>query len=76
MMVKFSPSDITTEVKSIEMHHESLPQANPGDNVGFNIKGVTVKDLRRGFVCSDSKNDPGRDCLDFTAQVIVLNHPG
>jgi len=42
MMVKFSPSDLTTEVKSIEMHHEMLEKAEPGDNVGFNIKGISV----------------------------------
>ena len=76
MTVKFSPSDITTEIKTIEMHHEVLPQANPGDNVGFNVKGVTVKDLRRGFVCSDTNDKPAQCCVDFSAQVIVLNHPG
>lgn len=62
MQVKFSPSDITTEVKSIEMHHEVLEEAKPGDNVGFNIKGVTVKDLKRGYVCSDSQNKPAKCC--------------
>lgn len=58
------------------MHHEILERADPGDNVGFNIKGVTVKDLRRGYVCSDNKDDPARECIDFTAQVIILKHPG
>jgi len=43
MVVTFSPANITTEVKSVEMHHESLPEASPGDNVGFNIKNVSVK---------------------------------
>ena len=76
MTVKFSPSGIKTEVKSIEMHHEMLDKAEPGDNVGFNIKGVTVKDIRRGFVCSDANNDPAFECVDFTATVIVMNHPG
>ncbi|KAJ5074835.1 elongation factor 1-alpha 1 [Anaeramoeba ignava] len=57
-IVTFAPCMITTEVKSIEMHHESLPEALPGDNVGFNIKGVAVKDLRRGYVCGDAKTDP------------------
>lgn len=76
MVVKFSPSDITSEVKSIEMHHEHLEKAEPGDNVGFNIKNVPVKDLKRGFVCSDTKNDPAQECESFEAQVIVLNHPG
>jgi elongation factor 1-alpha len=76
MNVIFAPSGITTEVKSVEMHHESLPQAVPGDNVGFNVKNIAVKDLRRGFVCGDVKDDPPQECSDFTAQVIVLNHPG
>jgi elongation factor 1-alpha len=76
MVVTFAPAMITTEVKSIEMHHESLPEANPGDNIGFNIKNVAVKDLRRGFVCGDSKNDPPAETDFFNAQVIILNHPG
>jgi elongation factor 1-alpha len=76
MVVTFAPSGITTEVKSVEMHHEALPQATPGDNVGFNVKNVAVKDLRRGFVAGDSKNDPPQETESFVAQVIVLNHPG
>lgn len=76
MVVHFSPVNLTTEVKSIEMHHEVLPEAVPGDNVGFNIKNIAVKDLKRGYVTSDSKNDPARECDNFTAQVIILNHPG
>jgi translation elongation factor EF-1alpha len=42
-----------------------------GDNVGFNIKNISVKDLERGYVASNSSG-----VADFTAQVIVLNHPG
>merc|ERR1712079_342180 len=76
MVVTFAPNQLTTEVKSVEMHHESLPEAVPGDNVGFNIKNVSVKDIKRGYVCSDSKNKPASGVQDFTAQVIVLNHPG
>jgi len=76
MVVNFSPSNVTTEVKSVEMHHESLPEAVPGDNVGFNVKNVSVKEIRRGNVCSDSKNDPARAAKNFVAQTIVLNHPG
>jgi len=75
-VVTFAPSAITTEVKSIEMHHEQLPQATPGDNVGFNVKNVAVKDLKRGFVAGDSKQDPPIETESFNAQVIVLNHPG
>jgi elongation factor 1-alpha len=76
MIVCFAPVGLTTEVKSVEMHHESLSEGVPGDNVGFNIKNVSVKEIRRGFVCSDSKNDPAKEAASFNAQVIVLNHPG
>ncbi len=76
MVVMFSPSGLTSEVRSVEMHHESLEQAIPGDNVGFNIKSVSTKDIRRGYVCGDSKNDPPKETGTFEAQVIVLNHPG
>lgn len=75
-VVTFAPANVTTEVKSIEMHHEQLAQAVPGDNVGFNVKNVSVKDIRRGNVCGNSKNDPPKEAAEFTAQVIVLNHPG
>jgi len=75
-VVTFAPNMITTEVKSVEMHHEALTEAIPGDNVGFNVKNVSVKDIRRGNVAGDSKNDPPAEADDFTAQVIILNHPG
>jgi len=76
MVVTFAPANITTEVKSVEMHHEVLSEATPGDNVGFNVKSVSVKEIRRGMVAGDSKNDPPSGVSDFTAQVIILNHPG
>merc|ERR1712137_732892 len=76
IVAQFGPVGLTTEVKSVEMHHETLPEAVPGDNVGFNVKNVSVKELRRGYVCSDSKRDPAQGTESFNAQVIVLNHPG
>jgi elongation factor 1-alpha len=76
MVVTFAPVNVTTEVKSVEMHHEALPEAVPGDNVGFNVKNVSIKDIRRGNVAGDSKKDPPQETEDFTAQVIILNHPG
>jgi len=76
MVVTFAPAGLSTEVKSVEMHHEVLTEGVPGDNVGFNIKNVSVKEIRRGFVCSDSNNDPAKEAGSFNAQVIVLNHPG
>merc|ERR1712131_128572 len=76
VVVTFAPSQLSTEGKSVEMHHESLPQAEPGDNVGFNVQTVSVKDIKHGNVASDSKNDPAKGAVNFTAQVIVLIHPG
>merc|ERR1712048_942019 len=76
MTVTFGPFGTTTECKSVEMHHEQVAEAIPGDNVGFNVKGLSVKDIKRGFVASDSKNVPAMNTEFFKAQVIVMNHPG
>jgi len=76
MVVTFAPAGVTTEVKSVEMHHEQLTEGTPGDNVGFNVKNVSVKDIRRGNVAGDSKNDPPKGADSFNAQVILMNHPG
>ena len=76
MTVYFAPVNISTDVKSVEMHHESMPEAIPGDNVGFNIKGVSVKEIKRGNVCGNAKEDPPKEVINFLAQVIILNHPG
>ena len=67
MVVVFAPSNLSTEVKSVEMHHEALPEAVPGDNVGFDVKNLSVKELKRAFVCSDSKNDPAIETASFLA---------
>jgi len=75
-VVTFAPANLSTEVKSVEMHHEALAEAVPGDNVGFNVKNVSVKDIKRGMVAGDSKNDAPKECKSFYAQVIVMNHPG
>ncbi len=72
--VVFMPTNVSGEVKSIEMHHEQIPKAVPGDNVGFNIRGVGKQDIRRGDVCGDPANPP-TVAEEFTAQIIVLNHP-
>ncbi|KAF3828968.1 hypothetical protein GH733_003232 [Mirounga leonina] len=69
MMVTFAPVHVTTEVKSVEMHHEALSEAPLGDNVGFNVKNVSVKDARHGNVAGDSKNYPPREAAGFTAQL-------
>jgi elongation factor 1-alpha len=75
MVVSFAPQNLSTEVKSVEMHHEALTEALPGDNVGFNVKNISVKDLKRGNVAGDSKNDPPKGAESFIAQVCVLSLP-
>ena len=75
-IIHFGPTSITTECKSVEMHHESLPEAGPGDNVGFNVKNVSVKEIKRGNVASNATNDPAKEAKTFDAQVIIMNHPG
>ena len=54
------------------MHHEALTEALPGDNVGFNVKNISVKDVRRGMVAGDSKSDPPKGAKSFEAQVGVM----
>ncbi|MCL7023960.1 hypothetical protein MKW94_011656 [Papaver nudicaule] len=76
MVVTFGPPGLKTEVMSVEMHQEALQEALPGDNVGFNVKNVAVKDLKRGFVASNSKDDPATEAISFISQVIIMNHPG
>ena len=77
MVVHFAPGQAPdSEVKSVEMHHTSVPEAKPGDNVGFNVKGLSTTDIKRGYVASDSKNDPAKETASFDAQVIIMNHPG
>ncbi|KAK2090100.1 Elongation factor 1-alpha 1 [Saguinus oedipus] len=76
MVVTSAPVNITTEVKSAEMHHEALSEALPGDNLGFDVKNVSVKDVHRGNIAGDSKNNPPMEAAGFTAQVIILSDPG
>jgi elongation factor 1-alpha len=72
--VVFEPSGVKGEVKSIEMHHQNVPQAGPGDNIGFNIRGVSKEQIHRGDVVGHPNNPPSV-VKEFTAQIIVLNHP-
>ncbi len=72
--VIFEPADVTGEVKSIEMHHEPIQVAEPGDNIGFNVRGVGKKDLRRGDVAGHPDTPP-TVVKEFTAQIVVLQHP-
>ncbi|AQL42396.1 translation elongation factor EF-1 subunit alpha [Halorientalis sp. IM1011] len=72
--VSFQPSDVSGEVKTIEMHHEEVPQAGPGDNVGFNVRGIGKDDIRRGDVCGPA-SDPPSVAETFQAQIVVMQHP-
>ncbi|MBP1909413.1 translation elongation factor EF-1 subunit alpha [Methanolobus bombayensis] len=72
--VTFNPSGATGEVKSIEMHHEEVPEATPGDNIGWNVRGIGKNDVRRGDVCGPSDNPPSV-ADEFTGQIVVLQHP-
>ena len=72
--VLFVPSNSQGEIKSIEMHHEQHQEARPGDNVGFNVRGVGKTDIKRGDVLCHP-NDAAKPVKEFTAQIIVLNHP-
>ncbi|KAF3820469.1 hypothetical protein GH733_013645 [Mirounga leonina] len=76
MVVIFALVNVASEVKSVEMHPEVLREALPGDNVDFNVKNIFVKDVHHGTASGDSKNDPPMEAAGFTAQVIILNHPG
>ncbi|WP_136590745.1 translation elongation factor EF-1 subunit alpha [Salinigranum halophilum] len=74
MDVVFMPSDVGGEVKTVEMHHEEVDEAGPGDNVGFNVRGVGKDDIRRGDVCGEASNPPSV-AETFKAQIVVMQHP-
>ncbi|KUG20494.1 MAG: translation elongation factor EF-1 subunit alpha [Methanomicrobiaceae archaeon] len=74
MKVSFMPANKEGEVKSIEMHHEEQPEALPGDNVGFNVRGIGKGDVRRGDVCGPA-DAPPTVADEFTAQIVILHHP-
>jgi elongation factor 1-alpha len=69
-----SGTGIEGEVRSIEAHHEQLTEAEAGDNVGINLRGVGKKDMARGDVICDAANAPVI-VGEFEAQVAVINHP-
>ncbi len=72
--VVFMPPNVKGEVKSIETHHARIPKAEPGDNIGFNVRGVAKKDIRRGDVCGHVDNPP-TVAKEFIGQIIVIYHP-
>lgn len=70
----FSPSGNKAEVKSIEMHHEEIEKAEPGDNIGFNVRGLSKDEIRRGEVASHTDDLPPV-IEEFEARIAVLEHP-
>jgi len=73
-VIVFEPAGVKGEVKSIEVHHQNIPEAKPGDNVGFNVRGVSKEQIRRGDVVGHPDNPP-TVVKEFTAQIMVLQHP-
>jgi elongation factor 1-alpha len=72
--IVFMPSGAVGEVKSIEMHHKQLEKAEPGDNIGFNVRGIGKGDVKKGDVAGHPDNPP-TVAKSFTGQIIVLQHP-
>lgn len=70
----FMPSNVKGEVKSIETHHVRMPKAEPGDNIGFNIRGIAHTDIRRGDV-GGHPDKPPTVAKEFIGQIIVIYHP-
>jgi elongation factor 1-alpha len=75
MDVVFAPTGAVGHVDSVEIHHQTVPEARPGDNVGFLVSNLSYHDIRRGHIASDPNNDPAGETDSFVAQVIVLHHP-
>ena len=75
--VVFNPSQQTAEVKSIEMHHTNVDKAEPGDNVGFNVRGLAATDIRRGDVAGYTDNEPMfvRHDETFVGQIQLMDIP-
>lgn len=72
--VTYEPSGTTGEVRSIEMHHEEVDKAEPGDNVGFDVRGIGIDDVKRGDVVGPA-DDPPSVPETFKAQIVVMQHP-
>jgi len=73
-VIVFMPANKQGEVKSLEMHHTRIPKAEPGDNIGFNVRGIAKTDIRRGDVAGHVTNPPSV-ATEFIGQIIVIYHP-
>jgi elongation factor 1-alpha len=72
--VVFEPAGVKGEIKSIEIHHQQMPEAKPGDNIGFNVRGISKEQIGRGDVVGHPNNPP-TVAKEFTAQIVVMQHP-
>lgn len=70
----FNPTGKNAVVNTIQMHYEDIPQAEPGDNIGFAVKGISRTEIRRGDVVGQ-QDAPPTIASTFTATVIVIRHP-
>jgi len=70
----FMPSNVQGQVKSIETHHVNIKQALPGDNIGFNVRGISKQDVHRGDIAGHVDNPP-TVAKEFIGQIIVIHHP-
>ena len=68
------PEGLPAEIKSIETHHTPMQEAFAGDNIGFNLRGVSKTDFHRGSVLGPPSNPP-TIAKEFLAQIIVVFHP-
>ncbi|MEM4428326.1 MAG: translation elongation factor EF-1 subunit alpha [Acidilobaceae archaeon] len=68
------PPGIVAEVRSIQMHYQDLPKAEPGDNIGFALRGVSKEEVKRGDVAG-SVDSPPTVAEEFTARLFVVWHP-
>uniref|UniRef100_A0A0K0CYR7 VASt domain-containing protein n=1 Tax=Angiostrongylus cantonensis TaxID=6313 RepID=A0A0K0CYR7_ANGCA len=73
--ISSSPQNVTDEVNPGEKHYKFIPEAMLGENVGFKMKNVSVKDIRCGSVCSDYKSHPAKEACRFRVHVIIMNCP-
>ncbi|KAH3810768.1 elongation factor 1-alpha-like [Dreissena polymorpha] len=76
MSVTFGPPDIKTQVRAVQLHHDAVSEAYQGENVGLQIEGLDIKDIRKGFVLGETNRDPPRKVQLFTAQIVILRGDG
>jgi len=74
-IVYFTPGHMSSEARMIQKHGKVISEAVPGDTVGLHIKGISVRDFKRGEVCGEYKREPPKPCEEFIAQIVVVDHP-